>query len=819
MKHRTLSVLLAGMLFIAGIAMADELTINLNLPSGNLATSVETLARQAGINVLFDRKLLEDKQAPALSGSYTPRAALQKLLAGSGLEFDFTGDKAVAIKIAPPAPPEQVMEMSPIEVRGAKEARNAEQEKSYVAPIASTGTKTDTPLMETPLAIQVVPQQVLQDQKVLTLDQALVNVSGVRSSTNPTPVKGSQQLYLRGFAATTTLRNGAWLSDEDGFGELGTQTMTNVESVEVMKGPAAILYGRVEPGGIVNIVTKKPLSTPYYSLEQMAGSWDHYVTNFDATASLNEEKTVLYRVNASYDTQRSWQDSVNSQNTFLAPTLQWKISPQTQVTLEAEYSHNPAAVNILVVPFDTVTQQHATVSRTQNVDRWSATTDKTLLELNWSHQFNDDWKISQRIAQSKVDSPDGNGYYAGFFGSNHVGNTWTADMIRLALANKVTTDATELNLNGHFDTVGLKHTLLLGADYHRFNDEQTQRVSSLAGPYFTQDLVNPTKPSGLSLDPSAYTWRGWENTHYGIYAQDQIKLPYGFDVLAGLRWQKFQLYRGMWEQTGPGLRGDGQFTTYADAERDFQAVTPRVGLVWEARDGLSIYGNYAENFGPNNARDWQGATLKPQSAKQYEVGEKSEFYGGKLTSSLALFQLTKTNMGAPDIIHDPAGILGYQVAVGEIRSRGVEFDTQGEIQPGWNIITSYTYTDIVVSKTNPGSSYVEGNRMPNVPRNMFNFSTTYELKGDLLHGWKIGGGVSAYDSATDQSNTLETPGYAVVNTMASYVMKVGKQKTTLQLNINNLFNKIYATDIQQADVQPMVYGTPRSAMASLKVEY
>ncbi|MEI7432379.1 MAG: TonB-dependent siderophore receptor, partial [Betaproteobacteria bacterium] len=640
--------------------------------------------------------------------------------------------------------------------------------------------------METPLAIQVVPQQVLQDQQVLTLDQALVNVSGVRSVNNPYQTKGGQVFYLRGFFARSALRNGAWLSDEDGYGGLGSQTMSNVERVEVMKGPAAILYGRVEPGGIVNIVTKKPKDTPYYSLEQMAGSWDHYVTNAEATGPLNEDKTLLFRVNASYDTQGSWQDAVNSQNTFIAPTLQWKISPQTQVTLEAEYSHNPTAENMLYVPFDSATGQHVPVSRTQNVQHFTTISDKSLLELNWSHEFNDDWKISQRIAHNQAKYTV-DGYYANWFVTTHLGDAWTADMIRLGVDNQTTTDAIELNLLGHFDTAGFKHNLLLGADYHSFNNEQMQRASNLAGPVFTQNLLAPTTPSGLTFDSTAYYSSGFKDTHNGVYVQDQIKLPHGIDILAGLRWQKMQLGRDGRAQVGTGLGGDDSISS--TPESDFEAVTPRIGLVWQAREGLSFYANYAENFGPNTGKDYLGATLKPQSAKQYEIGEKTELFGGKLTSSLALFELTKTDMGAPDLIHDPAGLFGYQVTVGEIRSRGVEFDIQGEVQTGWNVIASYTYTDIVVSKTTAGSGYVEGNRMPNVPRNMINLFTTYELKGERLHGWKIGGGVTAYDSATDQANTFETPGYAVANAMASYEMKAGGKKTTLQLNINNLFDK------------------------------
>ncbi len=814
-QKRFWQLTLPAALLAAQFAFAQPATpVSIDIEAQPLAAALTRFAEQTGVKTLYAAELLAGKTAPAVRGQLSPAVALAQLLAGSGLRFESAADGAVTIE-ATAAEGGAPVRLRAVTVSAAGASASAER---YAVPVASAATKTDTPLMETPISIQVVPQQVLQDQKVLTLDQALVNVSGVRSSSNRYPTTGSQTLYLRGFQSNTVLRNGAWLNDPDYVSPMGTQTLSNVDSVEVMKGPAAILYGRVEPGGIVNIVTKKPLKEAQYSLEQLVGSWDQYVTRFDATGPLNDDKSVLYRVNASYDTSRSWQDAVHGENMFVAPTLTWAISPKTQVTLEAEYSHNPAAVNVLYVPFDPTTQKLVRVPRSANVDHWSTNTDMYLVELNWSHEFNDGWKISQRLAHHRVNAPHDNGYYAGFFGTNHVGNSWTADMIRLGVETESTTDSTEVNLLGHFQTLGLQHTLLLGTDYHQFKSAQTQRASSLAGPYFTQDLLKPANPGGLSLEPTTYVSGGQVNASYGAYAQDQIKLPHGVDLLTGLRWQKLQLNRKSWQQIGAGLGGDDSIQRFADSA--YYAFTPRVGALWRAQDWLSLYGNYAENFSPNSGKDWHGSQLKPQSAQQFELGGKVELDGGKLTSSLAVFELTKTDIGAPDVLHDPSGLFGYQVSVGEVRSRGVEFDIQGEVRRGLNLIASYTYTDITVTRTTAGSGYVQGNRMPNVPRNMVNLAGTYEFQGDTWHGWKVGGGVTAYDSATDQSNTFRTPGYAVANAMVSYAMKSGQGRiTTLQLNVNNLFNRTYATDLQPYDGNSLVYGTPRSFVASVKVDF
>jgi iron complex outermembrane receptor protein len=672
----------------------------------------------------------------------------------------------------------------------------------YSASNASTGTKTDTPLMETPLAITVIPQQVLQDQKADTLTDVLKNVSGVRSKSMST---ATENIYLRGFATTTTFRDGFRM---DGGNGNGLRSLANVDSVEVLKGPAAILYGRVEPGGIVNLVTKKPQETPYYSIEQQVGSWDHYVTSVDATGPINENKSVLYRLNASYETADSWRDKVHDERQFIAPVIQWKLSPQTQIGLEAEYNHNPFTYDSAqAVPYDEATGQIVWLPRKHNLAYSPTIIDTTLLALNWSHQFNDDWSIKHQIIQNKVNATQHGIYY--LVGFTQVGATWTADRQRQDLPySRVNTDATILDVTGHFDTAGLKHTLLLGMDYYRYRDPVMALNSST---FSTTDAFNPAPATGLVIDPTMF-WKSESTTrNTGVYVQDQIKLTHEIQMLAGLRYQKVS--RVGQSLNGAGFGGTGEWV--ADDDQSDSDITPRVGVLWQAQNWLSLYGNYAENFGANTGRDWQLKPLDPENAKQYEVGAKSEFFGGKLTSSLALYDLTKNNVAVNDLLHP-----GFSVTVGEINSRGLEFDIQGEVAPGWDVIASYTHDTVVVAKSTPESYYVEDNRMPGVPKNMTSLSSTYKLKQKALQGWKVGGGVTWTDSTLDYANTTTTPAYAVFDAMAAYEFKVGKHTSTLQLNIDNLFNKTYYSNLDiSGNAAYLTYGEPRSATASVKVEF
>ncbi len=698
------------------------------------------------------------------------------------------------------------MEMSPIEVRGAPG-------KSYVEPVASTGTKTDTPLMETPMSIQVVPQQVLQDQKVISLDQALSNVSGVNAWSG----LGTQENFtIRGFYTTATLRDGVRVSEYSttGGSTVGGINMTDVESIEVLKGPAAILYGRVEPGGMVNVIKKQPLDHFYGSVEQLVGSWDHYKTSVDLTGPANESKTVLFRLNASYDQANSWIQNDNNKTAFLAPIIEWRFGPQTTLTLEGEYGHAKVKWPMSAVPIDPVTNTLVT-SLPRNVDLGDnmSTQNTSMTTFKWTHKFNDDWSVKHQIFHTQTTGPASSGYYP--YGCDNasppncgmykVNGVWNVVRTLYWGTSTMNTNATILDVTGNFDTAGIKHKLLFGGDYYLSN------WSFLGGGNFTgfdtTTVANPSIPY-IPLDPTTIPLFSQDfglQKNWGVYVQDQIKLPGNVTVLAGLR-DQFYVTKG----TGGG------------ADAFDTAITPRLGVVWQAHDWLSLYASRTGGFGNNNGFDWQGKPLPPENAKQNEIGAKTEFYGGKLTSTLALFDITKTNIAIADLAH-PNGSGGFfQQTGGAINSRGVEFDIQGQILPGWDAIASYTYDRAVVVESAPNSGIVVGNYQSDAPVHMANFWSTYKFKQESLLGWKVGGGAKWKGKSFDSSNAYTEPDAVVWNAMASYEFKLSNKKSTLQINIDNLFNTVYFNGIYPVpsmNYAQVVYGTPRNASASLKVEF
>lgn len=684
-----------------------------------------------------------------------------------------------------------VVEANPVLVVAKRDA--------YVASRATSGTKTETPIMETPVNVQVITQQVMKDQQVIVLDQALKNVSGVTTDSSNFR-QGNQAIVLRGFASSTYFRNGFRLQDA-----AASRAMANVESIEVLKGPAAILYGLVEPGGMVNVVTKQPLATPYYSLTQQFGSYDLYRTTMDATGPLTKDDTLLYRMNASYENSGSFRDFVDKKDIFLAPVLKWNIGPRTQATVEFEYNHQKAGLDFGFVPL--LDGRILNIPRSRNYgERTPMTTETFFGALNWSHRFTDDWSIKHSLSvnQQHVKQP------SLVFPTDVAGT----DVNRLlqSFNTHFNTYSTNVDVVGHVETIGLRHTVLIGGDYYRLDTTQSVTLGDVS----TIDVFNPIHPGtpfAASLQPLAESSN--HTDQYGFYVQDQIQLPYHLHVMGGFRYQHLR------------QQNNDRMAQTSDATSN-DAVTPRAGVVWRPQEWLSFYANYVENFGPNDpfARLFPGRLPPPTSAKQYEGGVKTEFFGGRLRATLAYFDLTKTNVATRDPLHPT-----FSIVTGEARSRGPELDINGEILPGWNVIATYANTEARITKSNDDSASsptAVGSRFFNVPRNTGSIWSTYEVLTGGLQGIKIGGGVTMRDGQTGccDKPAAGIPGYVLVDLLAAYSHKVWDSTVTAQLNVYNLLDHHYYSGLTTNGVgltgltgAYADFGHPRMFIGSIRIQY
>ena len=799
----------AGQNTYAGDAAADK-SMQFNIPAQSLASALTRFSAETRLQVLYEGDVADKLQAPALNGTYTPTQALEKLLGGSGLKYRYSNDKTITLEMPTsqnPGPTSSAPTLKAMTVVGKTTYdANDPYDKRYAAPNSSFATKTDTPIMETPLNIQVLPKAVLDDQQAIRIDKAVKYVSGVTTGQGAGGL--ADQITIRGFFNFNYFRNGMRI--DTGGGADGTRAMANVQRLEVLKGPAAMLYGRVEPGGMVNVVTKKPLDTAYYALQQQFGSFDFYRTSVDATGPVTDNKDLLYRMNVSYENSGSFRELVDYEKVFVAPVLQWNISPQTQALLEMEYRHEnndydlhsrPLIIDGTRADGTWINPRLADIPRERNLmERNPNPVENKFIGFNVSHKFNDDWVLTEQLGINLLDRER-----TALLPGKLEADQRTLNR-RLVTSDFFSNESyfTTTNLTGHFDTWGLKHTLLIGGDYY-LQDVNTVGYSSTVPS--TIDIYNPIHTGNPPIDPNTRAGNSFHTKEdlYGIYVQDQIKLPYNVHVMGGFRYQNVEQIDLLTNKVG----------------QKADDVTPQVGVLWQPIKWLSLYGNYVENFGTTNGMGQGNTFLPPQTAQQWEGGVKTSFFDDSLSSTISYFNLTKQNI--PTI--DPANPF-FSVATGEAQSRGVEMDIRGEILPGWNAIATYAYTETEVLKENNPKQIPVGDSLRGIPKHTSTLWTTYDFQQDYLRGVKVGAGMELYSArkATFDFHDFNFAGYGVVDLLASYRRKVAKTNVTLQLNVINLLDKEYTHDGFIFSSAPTLetratWGTPRSFMGSVKVEF
>lgn len=785
----------------AEIAARSEQAMPFSIPAQPLEDALNDFIAVTDWQVGFPAELAKGARSPGVAGSYPPDKALKKLLAGTGLVYRHTGARAVTLERAPEpirlaAAEYQEVQLSPIMVKG--EATTEDKGQSYAVTRSSTATKTDMPIMETPMSVQVVSRTVMDDQQVITVEDAIKNVSGVQRDWGYGSLNDS--FIIRGFPTrqSSVYRNG--------FRMTGYAAETaNVESIDVLKGPAAMLYGRVDPGGIVNIVTKKPLSEPYYSLQQQFGSYDLYRTTADATGPITGNDALLYRFNLSYTNADSFRDFVFTDRIFVAPSLTWRLSEDTEFNLNFEYKNTDFTLDHGI---PAVGKRPAKVPISRNLgERGTEThTDDYLVDFNWSHRFNENWRIRNGFVAHLQDyfletivhpflRPDNRsmGRFANF-----------TDYERHQYGSYI-------DLTGHFQTFGIRHNVLVGADWYEYHQES---VGSFR-PVTDIDIYNPVygtvdlNQHRVFRDHAPTDFFTATTEWFGLYFQDQITLWDKLHILGGGRHD--------WARSKSGF-SDVSMAAIDQTVLETERFQPRVGILYQPWPWLSVYGNYVESLGADNpGRSASGEPLKPETAEQFEAGVKTELLDGRLTGSLAYFHIEKLNMQTADIsTPDP----NDQVTVGKARSQGIEFDLKGQLTDSLSLIATYAYIDGRILKDNGGN---EGNRLPNVPEHSGSFWAKYDFFGTALDGFSVGTGVYvAGQREGDNENTFQLPGYVRWDAMAAYRFRVGPTRMTAQVNVNNILDKTYYKSTDIIDGNPrgrITVAEPLTVLGSIRLEY
>lgn len=803
---------------------AAESEINFTIPAAPLADALLQFSEISGVKVFFSSQLTDRLRANAVQGRYTPQQALHKLLAGSGLAAKSAGDGTVTLEnaIKPVETPSATsMTLPAVTVLG-KVAydSNDPYNSDYRLPNASSATKTDTPIMDTPVSIQVVPKAVMNDQKTTTIKDALENVSSIR----PQSSLGLSNAYIvRGFRNGRVYRNGL-ISSGLNIGEGAQYETANLESVEVLKGPAAVLFGRIEPGGLINLVTKKPRDEAYYSVEQRFGAYDFYRTEWDATGPMTGDKSLSYRFSGAYQNNKSFRDFNFNDRVLVNPSMTWRPSDATELSLDLEALHEDTQVDRGLFAIGNrpapIPVSRSFIDPDDPVD----TNSKVNLGFNLTHAFNENWTLRNRFLASFVYDKNtsvkpANSFTVEQFFDPSTGNRSYARNI-FSQTSDSETYTTNLDLTGKFNLWGLNHQALVGVDYLRavgsyeFYGNYQDPVPGLEiDIYNPQYGIDPAYYANALATPSDggtnhYLYR---DDWYGAYFQDHITLWDKVHILGGGRYD--------WARTGVGMGDSASTADAALPSRRDEGFSPRVGVLYQPWTWASIYGNWTTSFGANNGITATGATINPEIGEQFEAGFKTEFFDQRLSTTLAYYHLTKENLMTRDFNSpDPFA----SAAIGKARSQGIELDMAGRLTDEISIIGNYAFTDARITQDFSG---LQGNRLNNVPEHSGSVWLKYDIHHyEPLNGLSFGLGMfAAGQRQGDNDNTFVLPGYARLDAFASYTYHLGKSRLITQFNIRNLLDKTYyeSTDpFQNAPPRVGIYpGAPLTAMGSVRLEF
>lgn len=658
----------------------------------------------------------------------------------------------------------------------------------YKATRSASATRTDTALHETPQSISVVPKDVLQDTAATRLQDGLDYAGGVGRANN-FGGQGLTTFTVRGFTTGEFYRNGFPINR----GYPNAPDANTVERLEVLRGPATSLYGRGDPGGTFNVVSKQPLAERKVTLGSQFDDQGMQRATLDATGPLDEQGRLAYRLNVLGEGGETFRDDVQTERYDVAPVLSWQVNDTTRIVFEGDFMRNNHPLDRGLTRF---ANQRDRASRDTNV--WEKGSDNLLhndnnmAQLRFEHQLNDDWTLGGGMqwldgtlqgnaVEANALQPDGRTLGRNF---NYRKLEWSDRDY-------------QLNLTGHFDTAGFAHTLLTGVEYEDYDYQSFIRRSANGADAYPIDLFDPA----LGQPRPALTRTTTDDKEnlktWAAFVQDQVALTDRLKALAGLRFERFE------HQYDNYLPGSTDWTA-AD-----NAVTPRLGLMYDLTDTVAIYANTARSFKPNSGASRQGQGFDPEKGKSYELGVKWEALDRQLSVDAAIYHIVKENVLANDPL-DPTGT--YKIAAGEVRSRGLDINVAGNLTPEWRVIGGYAYVDAEVTKD---TSLQNGTRLANIPRNSFSLLNTYEFQDGGLKGLGLGMGVKYVDDRAGQTatQTYTMEQYTVVDLLSFYQVN---EHVRLNLDLKNLFNKEYDEGAFNSYVYP---GAPRTVQAGVSYTF
>ncbi|MBZ9785209.1 TonB-dependent receptor [Pseudomonas sp. REP124] len=763
---------------------------NFSLAAKPLPQALSDFTRVTGISVVYTDETPYGLNAPAVSGQMSAEQALQRLLSGSGFTFRRTDGHTMALE---PLPTEGALNLGATTITSV-----VEQSESYQPPPVSSVARTSAPIQEIPQTINVVASQVIRDQAPRNLDDALANVSGITQGNTLGSTQDS--VMTRGFGDN---RNGSIMRDGMPIVQ-GRGMNATVDRVEVLKGPASLLYGIQDPGGVVNMVSKKP-ELEQYNAVTLRGSTYGAGKNgsggtFDSTGALGTSG-LAYRMVLDHEDEDYWRNYGVHRETLVAPSLAW-FGESTKLLFAYEHREflTPFDRGTIIDPRD---NHPLDISRDRRLDEPFNNMEgrSDLYHFEADHELNDNWNAHFGYSWNR-ETYDASQVRVTAIDTNKGTLTRSMD----GTQNAISTDRfTTASLEGKVNVLGMQHDLVLGIDdeYRKIYREDLIRQKSLT----TFSYLNPVygrEVEGTTVSPADSAQTDLLRSD-SVFFQDSIHLTDQWILVAGARFQEYDQY------AGKGV------PFHANTDSNGQKWVPRAGLVYRYTDALSFYGSYTESFKPNSTiAPLSGSSavldgsVAPEEAKSWELGAKLDL-PGRVTGNIALFDIKKRNV----LIANSEGPVTIYSAAGEVRSRGLEVDLSGQLSDRWSLIGSYAYTDAEVTK----DPDYEGKRLQNVAKNSGSLSAVYDF-GRIIGGDQLRVGAGARyvgERAGNAVNDFDLPSYTVADAFATYDTQLDGQKVKFQLNVKNVFDRTYYTSAASRFFVSM--GDSRQVVLSSTLEF
>ncbi|WP_336335444.1 TonB-dependent siderophore receptor [Pseudomonas putida] len=771
-----------------------------------LESAIAQWSASSGVQLFADGTLTRGKNSNAVNGQYTASAALQQLLLGTGLSFVMAeGNRAY---LQQRSDNEMAVQLGATTIQGQGLGMTSEHTGSYTTGVMQTATKLPISLRETPQSVSVITRQRIEDQGMITLSDVVKNTPGLTLNQ-----WGAERprFNARGFGIENLMFDGVPVAYEEAA--LSTGSLAMYDRVEIVRGATGLMEGAGLPSGSINLIRKRPTTTPQVNVTASYGSWDNRRFELDAGSALNEQGTLRGRTVLSYQKKDSFVDYSSNERTLLYGVLEADVTDATTVSLGISYSdeNNPGADWNGVGTYPD--GSFLPISRSDRMSpSWSYwNKESTTVFADVEHRFDNDWKAkgAATYITSEMDM------LGTFINSSTVDAQGTPSMTLRGGAYEYDRDQYSFDgyFSGPFELAGRTHSLVVGASH------RVSKWDDIGGPILTNgsfDLIafNPITwdPNSVSK-PSGIDMTAWDRKQRieqsGIYTTARFSITDPLTLILGGRVDWYHL---------EALQHDGGFP-YGEADyKAVREVTPYAGLVYDLNDTYSIYASWTRIFQPQSEQTPGGGVLEPIQGTNYEIGLKGEHFDGRLNTSVAIFQVNLENL--PDALPSSQcqnAFTSCYTAAGEIRSRGIEFEATGALTENWQISAGYTYNRaerLKASSYSPIGTFSSGDRYAtNLPENLFKVATTYRLPGDLDQ-WKVGGAMRT-QSRIYSPYGVKQGGYTIFDLNTAYAVN---QHLDLNFNLNNVFDKRYYSTIT-SPTESNFLGEPRNFMVTARYKF